>query len=322
MPPRFFSSVECRAPPAAACRPLSAAAFLAAGPRLRQAGFIVAAPGSKAQPPQLWRPQHIGSSQTRDQTRVSCIGRRILHRRAAREAPPNFYFTGKFHQIQGSLPQTPRPAKLRRLLSGARGHLGSFPRHSPGVCGHCCRPFPWSPQPGQAPGHSNRGARSLFQQEASPGQDCSGPGGQPSEGRKAYRAPFPTDRPADGLPGPTRKGFGRAPSQPVCGGGVGPGCGLTPAALPWALWPRPPRSPGRWAPSPPHWPGRALHLRCSRTNSCPRPRIRAASSREEQHTHRPSSEAVSVQRARFLKRRRPSPSKRRRFWFVLKHRMK
>ena len=99
------------------------------------------------------------------------------------------------------------------------------------ACSHRCRPFPWSPQVGQAPGRCNHGDHSSSQQEASPGPDHSGAGGQPSEGRKVYRAPFPTHSPADGLPGPTWKGFGRAPSQPVCGGGVGQGCGLASAVL-------------------------------------------------------------------------------------------
>ena len=47
--------------------------------------------GSRAQAQQLWLTglvalQHVGSSQTRAQTRVPCIGRRILNRCATREA--------------------------------------------------------------------------------------------------------------------------------------------------------------------------------------------------------------------------------------------
>ena len=41
-------------------------------------------PGSRAQVQQVWStslgaPLHVGSSQTRDQTRVSCIGKQILY---------------------------------------------------------------------------------------------------------------------------------------------------------------------------------------------------------------------------------------------------
>ena len=48
--------------------------------------------GFRAQAQQLWRmglvaPQHVGSSQTRAQTRVPCIGRRILNHCATREVP-------------------------------------------------------------------------------------------------------------------------------------------------------------------------------------------------------------------------------------------
>ena len=50
--------------------------------------------GSSAQAQQLWHtglvaPQHVGSSRTRAQTCVSCIGRRILNHCATREAPQN-----------------------------------------------------------------------------------------------------------------------------------------------------------------------------------------------------------------------------------------
>ena len=38
--------------------------------------------------------QHVGSSRTRDQTRVPCIGRRILNHCATREVPEPLFFTG------------------------------------------------------------------------------------------------------------------------------------------------------------------------------------------------------------------------------------
>ena len=46
--------------------------------------------GSRAQAQQLWptglvSPQHVGSSRTRDRTRVPCIGRQILNHCATRE---------------------------------------------------------------------------------------------------------------------------------------------------------------------------------------------------------------------------------------------
>ena len=49
--------------------------------------------GSRAQAQQLWctglvAPQHVGSSRTRDRTRVPCIGRRILNHCATREVLP------------------------------------------------------------------------------------------------------------------------------------------------------------------------------------------------------------------------------------------
>ena len=52
--------------------------------------------GSRAQAQQLWHtgsvaPQHMGSSQTRDQTHVSYIGRQILYHGATREAPKDFF---------------------------------------------------------------------------------------------------------------------------------------------------------------------------------------------------------------------------------------
>ena len=49
-------------------------------------------PGSRAQAQQWWCtglivPRHVGSSQTRDQIRVSCIGRWTLYDWVTREAP-------------------------------------------------------------------------------------------------------------------------------------------------------------------------------------------------------------------------------------------
>ena len=65
---------------------------------LRCAGFslwwllLLGSTGSKVQAQHLWHMglvalQHEGSSQIRDWTHVSCIGRRILHHWATREAP-------------------------------------------------------------------------------------------------------------------------------------------------------------------------------------------------------------------------------------------
>ena len=52
---------------------------------------VVGLVGSRAQAQQLWHtglvaPQHVGSSQTRDRTRVCCIDRQILYHWATREA--------------------------------------------------------------------------------------------------------------------------------------------------------------------------------------------------------------------------------------------
>ena len=52
--------------------------------------------GSRAQTQQLWctglvAPRYVGSSRTRDRTRVACIGRWILNHYATREAPILFY---------------------------------------------------------------------------------------------------------------------------------------------------------------------------------------------------------------------------------------
>ena len=55
---------------------------------------------SRAQAQQLWHtglvaPQHVGSSQTRARTYVSCIGRRILNHCVTREAL-HFFFKERF----------------------------------------------------------------------------------------------------------------------------------------------------------------------------------------------------------------------------------
>ena len=57
-------------------------------PRFQQLWLL----GSRAQAKELWckglaAPQHVGSSQIRDRTHVSCISRRILYNRVTREAP-------------------------------------------------------------------------------------------------------------------------------------------------------------------------------------------------------------------------------------------
>ena len=57
------------------------------------------APDAQAQ--QLWltgpvAPRHVGSSQTRARTRVSCIGRQILNNCATREAPTLLILQKKF----------------------------------------------------------------------------------------------------------------------------------------------------------------------------------------------------------------------------------
>ena len=53
--------------------------------------------GSREQAQQLWRtglvaPQHVGSSWTRAQTRVPCMGRWILNHCATREVPKSTFF--------------------------------------------------------------------------------------------------------------------------------------------------------------------------------------------------------------------------------------
>ena len=64
------------------------AGFSSCGTRAQQLWLT----GSRAQAQQLWHtslvaPRHVGSSQTRDRTRVPCIGRRILNHCATGEAP-------------------------------------------------------------------------------------------------------------------------------------------------------------------------------------------------------------------------------------------
>ena len=77
----------------AVCRLLTAVASLVAERRLQVHGLQqLWLPGSRAQAQQLWcvglvAPQHVGSSRTRDRTRVFCIGRRILNHWTTREAP-------------------------------------------------------------------------------------------------------------------------------------------------------------------------------------------------------------------------------------------
>ena len=61
--------------------------FSSCGTRAQQLWLV----GSRAQPQQLWctglvAPRHVGSSRTRAQTRVPCIGRRILNHCTTREA--------------------------------------------------------------------------------------------------------------------------------------------------------------------------------------------------------------------------------------------
>jgi len=55
-------------------------------------GSVVVFPGSRAQALRLWctgwvSPWHVGSSRTRDQTHVTCIGRQTLYHYTTREAP-------------------------------------------------------------------------------------------------------------------------------------------------------------------------------------------------------------------------------------------
>ena len=70
--------------------------FIAVCGPLTIAAFRCGAQAPDAQAQQLWltgpfAPRHVGSSQTRAQTRVPCIGRQILNHCATREAP-DLYF--------------------------------------------------------------------------------------------------------------------------------------------------------------------------------------------------------------------------------------
>ena len=98
--------------------------FLCKGPlQLRQAGATLhrsarashyrglsccraQAPDAQAQ--QSWltgpvAPRHAGPSQTKARTRVPCIGRQTLNHCATREAPPNFFYFKKLHEMVLSL---------------------------------------------------------------------------------------------------------------------------------------------------------------------------------------------------------------------------
>ena len=69
--------------------------------------------GSRAQAQQLWcmglvAPRHMGSSQTRAQTRVPCIGRGVLNHYATREVPHVLFNLESFlsystHKLNDSL---------------------------------------------------------------------------------------------------------------------------------------------------------------------------------------------------------------------------
>ena len=77
--------------PVTVLRLLTAVTFLTVERGLSGTWAQKLAPGSSAQAQKLQRtglvvPQHVGSSQTRDQTHVSCIGRQILYHWATREA--------------------------------------------------------------------------------------------------------------------------------------------------------------------------------------------------------------------------------------------
>ena len=78
-------------------------------------------------------PWHMGSSRTRDQTHVPCIGRQILHHRASREAPANKTLL-KYNEAKPEplaqpscrrrLP--PLLQSLSRYHSFGRGHFSPF----------------------------------------------------------------------------------------------------------------------------------------------------------------------------------------------------
>ena len=75
--------------------------------QLCHVGSVVVARSSRAQAQQLWRtglvtPQHVGSSWTRAQTRVPCIGRWILNHCTTREVPFSFLILEKVLQLLGT----------------------------------------------------------------------------------------------------------------------------------------------------------------------------------------------------------------------------
>ena len=75
------------------CAGFSLQWFLLCSTGSRRTGFSSC--GTRAQQLQctgLVALRHVGSSQTRAQTRVLCIGRRILNHCATKEAPPKFFF--------------------------------------------------------------------------------------------------------------------------------------------------------------------------------------------------------------------------------------
>ena len=83
------------------------------------------APDAQAQ--QLWltgvvAPRHVGSSQTRAQTRAPCIGRQILNHCATREAPSLLFFR---HCARGSV--TFHSHDLGMLFNTPLLHLGQTP---------------------------------------------------------------------------------------------------------------------------------------------------------------------------------------------------
>ena len=92
LPGLFSSCWERRCCLVGVCRLLTAVASLVAENRL-EGGWLqqLQLLDSRAQAPYLWRtgfgaPWYVGSSQSGDQTHVSCIDRRILYHWASREA--------------------------------------------------------------------------------------------------------------------------------------------------------------------------------------------------------------------------------------------
>ena len=73
--------------------------------------LLLRSTGSRVQAQQLWRtglaaPQHVGSSRTRDRTRVPCTGKQILNHCTTREVPAQRIFTDgkqKFQAHQGGI---------------------------------------------------------------------------------------------------------------------------------------------------------------------------------------------------------------------------